>query len=198
MNTNMTSATILLVDDEPNVSEALKRALRREPYEFLTATSAADAQKVLAVQHIDVVISDEQMPGMPGSEFLAVVRKEYPHTIRMVLSGQASLDAAVRAINEGEVHRFFLKPCNPTDLIVSVRQALAHKRLEDQSRRLLRDYQRQASLLARVEKHSPQLLRLDIDEFGAVVVDEADLEGDLTDLLMEIECAMTGPSARDL
>src|SRR5271166_1649195 len=174
MNVQKNSATILLIDDEPNVTDALKRALRREPYEFLTARSAAEAQQLLERQHVDVVISDEQMPGMSGSEFLSAVRKQFPHTIRMILSGQASLEAAVRAINEGEVYRFFLKPCNPTDLIFTVQQALTHKRLEEQSRRLLREYQRQASRLARIEQQSPGIMHLDTDEQGAVVVDESD------------------------
>jgi two-component system, probable response regulator PhcQ len=185
------SAAILLVDDEPNVTDALKRALRREPYRILTATSGAAGLELLAKQRIDVVVSDEQMPGMSGSVFLSAVRKEYPHTIRMILSGQASLEAAVRAINEGEVYRFFLKPCNPVDLAVTVQQALAHKRLEEQSRRLLREYQRQASLLARIELESPGLMSLDTDDDGALLVDEADGEGDVRELLSQIESAMT-------
>jgi two-component system probable response regulator PhcQ len=184
-------ATILLVDDEANVTDALKRAFRREPYEFLTATSGAAALELLGRFPVHVVISDEQMPGMSGSEFLSAVRKQYPHSIRMILSGQASLDAAVRAINEGEVYRFFLKPCNPTDLMFTVREALAHKRLEAQSRRLLREYQRQASTLARLEHESPGILLLDTDEEGAVVVDESDGECDVNDLLTQIEQAMT-------
>jgi len=186
----MNKATILLVDDEPNVTEALKRALRREPYIFLTATSADAAQIILAANPVEVVISDEQMPGMSGSAFLGLVRKQYPDTIRMILSGQASLEAAVRAINEGEVYRFFLKPCNPTDLVFTVQQALFHKRLEAQSRRLLREYHRQATLLARVELRSPGLMHLDTDEHGAVIVDESDAEGNAMDLLAEIETAM--------
>jgi DNA-binding NtrC family response regulator len=184
------SATILLVDDEPNVTDALKRALRREPYRILTATSGPAAQEILQKQHVDVVISDEQMPGMSGSVFLSAVRKQYPHTIRMILSGQASLEAAVRAINEGEVYRFFLKPCNPVDLSFTVQQALAHKRLEEQSRRLLREYQKQATMLARIEQESPEILRVDTDDDGAVMVDEADAECDVNDLLKQIEDAM--------
>jgi two-component system probable response regulator PhcQ len=191
INTTTNKATILLVDDEPHVTDALKRALRREPYEFLTATSGAAGQELLERHRVDVVISDEQMPGMSGSEFLSAVRKKYPHTIRMILSGHASLEAAVRAINEGEVYRFFLKPCNPTDLIITVQQALAHKQLEEQSRRLLRQYQRQASTLARLEQQRPGLLLLDTDEEGAVVVDESDGECDVKDLLAQIERAMT-------
>lgn len=193
MNARKSNATILLVDDEANVTDALKRAFRQEPYEFLTATSGAAALELLGRHPVQVVISDEQMPGMSGSEFLSTVRKRYPHTIRMILSGQASLEAAVRAINEGEVYRFFLKPCNPTDLMFTVQQALAHRRLEDQSRRLLRQYQRQASMLARLEHNSPGILLLDTDEEGAVVVDESDGECDVTDLLAQIEQAMTVP-----
>ena len=190
MNPMTHKATILLVDDEPHVTDALKRALRREPYEFLMATSGAAGQDLLDRHRVDVVISDEQMPGMSGSQFLSAVRKKYPHTIRMILSGQASLEAAVRAINEGEVYRFFLKPCNPSDLIITVQQALAHKALEVQSRRLLRQYQRQALTLARLEHQSPGLLRLDMDEEGAVVVDESDGECDVMDLLAQIERAV--------
>jgi two-component system, probable response regulator PhcQ len=192
MSADTNIATILLVDDEPNVTDALKRALRREPYELLTATSAFAAQQILERQHVDVVVSDEQMPGMSGSELLSSVRKQFPHTIRMILSGQASLEAAVRAINEGEVYRFFLKPCNPTDLIFTIQQALSHKRLEDQSRRLLRRYQKQAALLASLNPNGSELLRLDTDEQGAVLLDETDFELGVVDLLAEIELAMKG------
>src|SRR3984957_12537471 len=190
MHTTSSTATILLVDDEPNITDALKRAFRREPYEFLTATSGAAALVALERHAVDVVISDEQMPGMSGSEFLSAVRKQYPDTIRMILSGQASLEAAVRAINEGEVYRFFLKPCNPTDLMFTVQQALAHKRLEEQSRRLLREYQKQATLLARLEHNSPGILRLETDDQGALLVDESDGECNVTDLLAQIEHAI--------
>jgi two-component system probable response regulator PhcQ len=189
---SVSTATILLVDDEPHVTDALKRALRREPYEWLTATSGAAAQAILERQHVDVVVSDEQMPGMSGSEFLSKVRKQFPHTIRMILSGQASLEAAVRAINEGEVYRFFLKPCNPVELIFTIQQALSHKRLEEQSRRLLRGFQRQAAMLAKLNDKDSDLLRLDTDAQGVLIIDESDGEVDVTDLLAEIELAIKG------
>src|SRR5450631_440113 len=189
MNISRAAAAILLVDDEPHVTDALKRALRREPFEFFTATSGAAAQEILERHPVDVVISDEQMPGMSGSVFLSAVRKQYPNTIRMILSGQASLEAAVRAINEGEVYRFFLKPCNPTDLMFTVKQAVAHKRLEEQSRRLLREYQKQASVLA---KFNRDLLGLDTNEPDAVAANESDDEKEVTDLLAEIELAIQG------
>jgi len=192
MSNAKSDATILLVDDEVNVTEALKRSFRREPYTFVTATSGEAAQEILARQHVDVVVSDEQMPGMSGSQFLSKVRAQYPHTIRMILSGQASLEAAVRAINEGEVYRFFLKPCNPTDLLFTIQRALAHKQLEEQSRKLLREFQRQAAILDKLKGTGEHLLRLDTDDQGAVIVDEADGDLQMTDLLAEIELAMKG------
>jgi|SRR5450631_3908972 two-component system probable response regulator PhcQ len=191
MNATNSTATILLVDDEGHVTDALKRALRREPYEFLTATCGAAALELLERIEVHVVISDEQMPGMSGSELLSIVRKQHPNTIRIILSGQANLEAAVRAINEGEVYRFFLKPCNPADLMVTVKQALAHKRLEVQSRRLLREYQRQSSTLARLEHNSPGILLLNTDDEGAVVVDESDGECNVKDLLAQIQQAIS-------
>jgi two-component system, probable response regulator PhcQ len=184
------STVVLLVDDEPYVTEALARALRREPFEFLTATSGEEAHNILKRTHVDVVISDEQMPGMSGVEFLSIIRRQFPRTIRMILSGQASLEAAVRAINEGGVHRFFLKPCNPADLAITIRHAMEHQRLQDQSRRLLRGFQRQAALLASLEDSKSALLRVDTDEQGAVMVNDSDEELDVNELLSQIESAM--------
>ena len=189
MTASTSPATILFVDDEPNVTDALKRALRREPYDILTAASGAAALKILEDRYVDVVVSDEQMPGLSGSLFLSMVRKQFPHTIRMILSGHASLEAAMRAINEGQVYRFFLKPCNPTDLAVTIQQALSHKCLEEKCRRLLREYQRQAAVLT---KFNRDLLRLDADDRGAVVMNESDDEKEVTDLLAEIELAIQG------
>ena len=140
---------------------------------------------LLARQEIDVVVSDEQMPGMSGSEFLAIVRKKHPQTVRMILTGQACLEAAIRAINEGEVYRFFTKPCNDADLCVSIRQALQQKRLAAQSRRLLREFQRQTSVLEDLEDENPGITRLETDSSGAILVE--DVEGDVEDLLRQIE-----------
>jgi two-component system, probable response regulator PhcQ len=188
------TATILFVDDEHHVTDALLRVMRLLPFELLSATSAAGALEILKTVHVDVVVSDEQMPGMSGSVFLAQVRRQYPHTIRIILSGQASLEAAVRAINEGEVYRFFLKPCNPTDLTFTIKQALAHKKLERQSRRLLREFQKQAALIEKA-RHSSALTHLDTDDQGAIVIDELDGEGDLDSLVEKMELAMTGTGA---
>ena len=114
---------VLLVDDD-EAALALAAALADAPYEVLTARSAAEALKVLEREDVQVVVSDEWMPGMRGVELLAQVAKEYPYIVRILLTGDPQLDAAVRAINEGEIFRFLTKPCSPTTLDSVIREAL--------------------------------------------------------------------------
>jgi two-component system, probable response regulator PhcQ len=183
-------ASILLVDDEPYVTDALSRHFAKRHFLIRKAASAAEAYRILEHHRVDVVVSDERMPGESGTEFLANVRSRYPNTIRIILSGQASLEAAVRAINEGEVYRFFIKPCNPTDLIFTIQQAIDHKRLEERSRELLQEFHRQGAMLTTIERQHPGLLRLELDDSGAIVVDDLNPHESAGDLLKEIEESM--------
>lgn len=189
MNTSTSQPVVLLLDDEPNVTAGLKRALRNEPWKVVTAATVGGAFDILARELVDVIVSDERMPGMSGSQFLSEVRKKYPNTIRMILSGQADLEAAVRAINEGEVYRFLLKPCNPADLRITIRQGLEHKQLVELSRKLLREYEKKQAMLDELERANPGITRIDTDASGAICLDEEDeeLAIDLADLLKEMQ-----------
>jgi len=164
--------TILVVDDEPPIRDLLRDALSREPYDVLCAGSAKEALAILAKEPVDVVISDEKMPGMSGSEFLAMARQQYPHTIRMILTGHASLETAIRAINEGEIYRFFTKPCNMVDLIVTIRQALRQKELMAENQRLLNIVKQQAFSLSDLERRHPGITKVKRDPGGAVIIDD--------------------------
>jgi len=139
--------TVLLVDDEPNVLEGLKRALHKESYEILTAYSAEQAAPLLQEHSVDLIVSDEEMPGMSGTQFLGKTAHEYPDTVRIVLTGHPTLPAALRAINEGKVYQFFTKPCNEIDLAITIRRALEQKDLLARSRDLLEVTQRQSALI---------------------------------------------------
>jgi DNA-binding NtrC family response regulator len=189
MDIRTSQPVVLLLDDEPNVTAGLKRALHSEPWKILTAATTGGAFDILSREAVDVVVSDERMPGMSGSQFLSEVRKKYPHTIRMILSGQADLEAAVRAINEGEVYRFLLKPCNPADLRITIRQAMEHKQLVELSRKLLREYEKKQSLLDELERANPGITLVTTDEHGAICMDDEDEEmaTDLADLLREMQ-----------
>jgi len=176
---------VLFVDDEPHVTESLKRTLRKEPYEVLSANSAKDALQILARSPVDVVISDEKMPGMQGSEFLAVVCKQYPETIRIILTGHGSMEAAIRAINEGEIYRFLTKPCNEVDLAVTIRQALQLKDLTGVSRRLLEKNKRQSSILQELEKEHPGITKVKRTSTDAIILDD-EMDNDMEKLIPKI------------
>jgi len=170
--------TILFVDDEPLVTQALKRALHKEPYRVLSANSGAQALEVLARQPVDVVISDEMMPGMLGSEFLAVVCRDFPDTVRIMLTGHASLKTAVRAINDGQIYRFLTKPCDEEELTVTLRQALQQKELMTKSRRLLQAVKHQHAILEDLEKTHPGITSVDRDPSGVIVIEEGGVDLD--------------------
>lgn len=193
----MEKSKLLLVDDEPNLTSALVRSLDRSQFEIFTADSAQKGLMILAGNDIDVVVSDERMPGMTGSQFLSEVRKQWPNTIRMILSGQADLEAAVRAINEGEVFRFLLKPCHPTELQATILQGLQHKKLVTQSRRLLMEHQKTQNLLEELEKANPGITRIELDEDGAITLeDDPGSTEDVQSLLDDLEREMAKVSRR--
>lgn len=116
-------STILLVDDEASILASLRRVLRGENYRILTAGSGEEALKLLALHPVGVVLSDQRMPGMSGSELLAQIRVMYPKTVRMVLSGYTGLDSLTEAINRGEISRFLTKPWQNEEIIDAVRDA---------------------------------------------------------------------------
>ncbi|MBN1908945.1 MAG: response regulator [Pirellulales bacterium] len=124
---------VLFVDDDENILRGLTRVLRNQPYRLFTARSGEEAMRVLMTQRVSVIIADEQMPGMSGTDLLAWVSENCPETIRMVLTGHASTSTAIRAINEGSVFRFFTKPCNEVDLALAIREALDNKKKAEDS-----------------------------------------------------------------
>jgi EAL domain-containing protein (putative c-di-GMP-specific phosphodiesterase class I)/CheY-like chemotaxis protein len=125
---------ILFVDDEPHVVDGLRRTLSEYPYHVQTATSSESALQKLCEGRIDVVVADEQMPGMCGSELLTIIAHEFPTTGRILLTGHGTVNAAARAINEAGVVRFLLKPCPPKDLREAIETALRITPLESRVR----------------------------------------------------------------
>ncbi len=187
--------TILIVDDEPFITEILTEALSREPYVILTAGSAEDALGLLAQMQVDVIISDEKMPGMSGSEFLAVVRKKYPDTIRMILTGHGSLESAMRAINEGQIYRFFTKPCNVLDLAMTIRKAIQQNDLKKAIQRLLSMEKRQSVFIKTLEKQYPGITKVNRDSRGEIIIDDAIDNGRWDTLIEEINRAVKSRQA---
>src|SRR5688572_3324763 len=129
---------VLFVDDEPLAIEAVVRSLRATGLKLLTATSGREGLELVEKHPIAVVVSDQQMPGMQGHEFLERVASLRPSTIRIMLTGQADFAVAQRAINHGHVHQFLVKPCDSATLLAALNAALQRIELERASRELLR------------------------------------------------------------
>jgi len=162
---------LLLVDDEENVIASLKRAFMDEHFEVFSANSGMEGLKILEKETIQVIISDEKMPGMSGAEFLSEAKKLYPDTIRFMLTGQASVEAAMKAINEGEIYRFFTKPWDNLQLTLSIRSAFEKFDLEEENRRLLETVKRQALEMKSIEKLFPGITEVKRDYDGRIVID---------------------------
>ncbi len=177
---------ILIVDDDPSVVSALKRSLVEEELDIYEANSGAESLELLKNTKVKLVISDERMPGMAGNEFLSVVKNLYPQTVRMVLTGHASIEAAMKAVNTGEIYRFFSKPWNDIELKLAIRSALEKFDLEEENRMLLKTVKRQAGELKQLEKTHPGITSLEKDEEGSLVLpDISGEDDDLSELLSE-------------
>jgi DNA-binding NtrC family response regulator len=174
---------ILLVDDEPNVLHGLKRMLVDEPYELFTANSADEGFAALRSREISLVVSDERMPGMSGSEFLSVVREEFPDTMRIILTGQASLEAAIRAINSGGIHRFLVKPCKQEELVCALKQILEFRTVLVKAHELLKINREQAAELERLERSRPGFTAVNRNRSSFLLVDESAYTASLDDML---------------
>jgi response regulator RpfG family c-di-GMP phosphodiesterase len=144
------SIAILAVDDEPSVLEAIKRLLRADGIEVRTASSGGEALRVLEddAESIGVIVSDYAMPGMSGAELLGITSGRWPDLTRVLLTGNADLEAASRAVNEGQLSRLYTKPWQPAEFRRAITQALEQHRVLSENRRLRALAEEQAARLA--------------------------------------------------
>lgn len=132
-----TPPRILCVDDEPYVLEGLERALC-EHFDVITAPSGTAGLDIIrSAGPFSVVVSDMRMPVMDGATFLAQVRAVVPDTVRVLLTGQADVNSAIAAVNEGNIFRFLTKPCSQDVLITALQAATAQYQLVTAERELL-------------------------------------------------------------
>jgi response regulator RpfG family c-di-GMP phosphodiesterase len=143
---------LLIVDDEQNILSSLRRLLRRESYELVTASSAEEALQAMEEQPADVVISDYRMPGMTGTELLREIQNRWPDTVRIVLSGYSEVNAIIAAINEGWIYKFITKPWNDEEILLSIKRAVEQYELVAENKRMAREIHRQNEQLRNLNK----------------------------------------------
>lgn len=168
---------VLLVDDEEPILNSLRRLLRGQPYDVLLATSGAQALEILEQQPVNLVMSDARMPNMDGATLLALVHERYPATARIMLTGYADPSAIIKAINEGQIHRYISKPWNDEEMLLTLRQALEHQHLAHERERLEK--------LTRVQNEQLKLLNSTLEKHVAARTAELQQTADMLDLAYE-------------
>lgn len=124
----MDKGRVLIVDDEPTILSGLSELFGQE-YAVFTSGSAEGALPLLGREHIEVVVSDYKMPGMDGLSFLIEVKRRHPEIVRILMSAYADMQLVIRAMNEGEVHRFIAKPYKTSELRTMLQECTGLARL---------------------------------------------------------------------
>ena len=132
--------TLLIVDDEVDVLESLRHQFHRK-YRVLTAASGGQAIALLNESPVQLILSDQRMPGMQGDAFLSQARKLQPDAIRMLFTGYADIQAVINAVNEGHIFRYILKPWDTVELEGIIRQAADQYDLLAERKRLIAELQ---------------------------------------------------------
>ncbi len=118
---------VLVVDDEKEITAALRRLLKRSGFEVATACSGEEALSALESFNPDLVLSDFRMPGMNGAALLSEVKRRKPMVLRLIISGYADLDSVLASVNDGEICRFISKPWDDAALPTLLHGLLADR-----------------------------------------------------------------------
>jgi two-component system, sensor histidine kinase and response regulator len=137
---NRDKHTILIVDDEENNLQLLKRTLRRK-YNILTACDGKDALEVIDREghNISLIISDQRMPKMTGTEFLAKVSEKHPYIVKMLLTGYSDIEAMIDGVNKCQLFQYITKPFEPDDLEMIIQRGIEAYELTLSKNLLLQD-----------------------------------------------------------
>lgn len=141
---------VLFVDDERPILNAINRLMRKEPCAVHLAEGGAEGLEILSRTPVQVVVTDQRMPEMTGTEFLQAVRERWPDTVRMVLSGYADAATIVESINKGEVYRFIAKPWHDEALRHTIAQGFEHWAMVQENRRLTLEAEHHVAELRRL------------------------------------------------
>ncbi len=148
---------LLLIDDEIDIVKSLYRQFRNS-YAVYRANSAEEGYEMMTQVPIHVIVSDQRMPGMKGSEFFDRVKNEYPDAIRLLLTGYADIQSVIQAINDGNIFRYITKPWDAIELDTIVREAFEKHDLLVQNRKLLEELQEANTFLEqRIEERTTEL-----------------------------------------
>jgi CheY-like chemotaxis protein len=131
--------SILCVDDEPGIVRSIRRILKAEPVNVLTAAGGPEALDILRKQSVSLILTDYRMPEMNGIEFLEQAAPLCPDAFRMILTGYAEAHVLVEAVNRGQIYKILYKPFQEEDIKLTVRSGLEHHARNRENRALLEE-----------------------------------------------------------
>ena len=167
------SHNILAVDDEGKVLDSLKRVfLDEQRITLITTTDPQEALQIAVTRDIDLIIADQQMPGMTGIELLERVIQKKPDIITIVLTGYSDVKVILKAVNDIGVYKFILKPWKNDDLYWTVVRALEMKELVENNRHLNCELKKRDAYLRELESRNPGITKVKRDSSGAVIIDD--------------------------
>jgi two-component system sensor histidine kinase/response regulator len=192
--------TIMFVDDEPRILKAIGRVVRQEPYLALFAEGGEQALEKMGQTPVQVIVSDLNMPEMDGLTLLRTVRRDYPETVRIILSAVTELDPILEAIHTGNIYRYITKPYEPRELVLILRQTLEVWLDQNEKRDLQKQLAEQNRLLeTRVQERTAQLLAMqrpaELGRYAAQIVHN--LKGPMQAIVGYTALAKISLSGRD-
>jgi response regulator RpfG family c-di-GMP phosphodiesterase len=167
----MSEPMILLVDDNADMLDAVRRTIAQPPREVFATTDPFEAADMLGKSDFHLVISDLQMPGLNGHEVLRRAKYACPDAVRIMLTGVDDIAEVKRAINESEVHRFISKPFEPAELRAAVAGAIAFRKELVERQRATLDATKRLETVRQIESESPGLTVVHRNEAGSYVID---------------------------
>ncbi|MCG2580131.1 MAG: response regulator [Marinobacter sp.] len=170
---------IQLVDDEPNILNALKRLLRPQGWEIHTFDNVEAALQGLLKHDYAVIVSDYQMPSADGVTYLQFAKQRQPDAMRLVLSAHGDRNSMIKAINQAEVYRYLSKPWDEYEVVAAIKSAIDLYELKTENRRLIAEVQAQRQMLwareqelLRLESENPGITRVKRDTDGSVLISD--------------------------
>ena len=161
--------TILVVDDDELFIEYIQSVLSGESYNVITASSGQEGLEILKKQHASIVVSEYKIPIMSGLEFLEKVRIIYPDILTIMVTDQADIKLAIKAINEAGVYKFLLKPWDDMDFKNTIKKTLESLQVIKERDVLIRKVKTHEATLKDLEKRYPGITKVERDEDGCIL-----------------------------
>lgn len=180
----MAKHRILIIDDEIHILSSLKKILEGDDRDVLVVENAEKAWDILKEQgEVEVIVCDNRLPGMLGIDFLTKVKRLYPDTIRILVTGYPDLKSATEAINKAHIWRYILKPIEVEEFKVLINQAFDYYRILKENRILLQIARQHAEWLSVLKERYPQLLSQEIGSSTTYTIDEKHVSEIITEFM---------------